>query len=314
MAEVKKLPKEFAESRDVNPALPRSQNGSSPQHLLVTLLGDLWYEGNEAIPASVLIAVLAEFDISKPAARAAINRLVRRGILASTRTGREARYLLTDRAHAILRRGLADIGKSATQTPPWDGRWTLAAFSIPEERRDLRSTLRNRLRWLGMAPLFDAQWVSSRADPTEIADVFEELGIPTFSVFRGEIDASSGVTPIAAWDLDRIGAAYAQFQERYEPQLQRLREGRFVIADALVERTRLMDEWRTFLTLDPKLPDELVPADWPRALARSTFLALYDELGELALIRARRIVAEIDPELADRLNLHSLSSHTIEHV
>lgn len=298
---------------EAGPALPRSQSGSSPQHLLVTLLGDLWYGRSEAIPASVLIAMLAEFDISKPAARAAINRLIRRGLLDSTREGREARYVLTERAHEILRRGLADISESVAETTAWDGRWTLAAFSIAEERRGVRSSLRNRLRWLGMAPLFDALWVSSHAQTTQVVNVFHDLEIKTFSVIRGELDDQSGSRPADAWDIEQIGAQYGAFQERYATQLIQLREGRFVLADALVARTRLMDEWRTFLALDPKLPAEVLPMDWPRTAARRTFASLYDGLGDLALLRARQIVSEHDDGLAERLNLHTMSAGRAEH-
>lgn len=36
--------------------LPRSQNGSSPQHLLITLLGDYWLTREELLPSAALVA------------------------------------------------------------------------------------------------------------------------------------------------------------------------------------------------------------------------------------------------------------------
>jgi phenylacetic acid degradation operon negative regulatory protein len=41
------------------------------------------------------------------------------------------------------------------ETPYWDGRWTLVAFSIPETQRQLRHAVRTNLRWLWLAPLYD---------------------------------------------------------------------------------------------------------------------------------------------------------------
>ena len=75
--------------------------------------------------------------------------------------------------------------------------------------------------------------------------------------------------------------------------------------DALVARTRVMDEWRAFPALDPDLPGELLPDAWPRASARELFIAVYDLLGPLAARRVRQIVARYSPELAPRALYHS---------
>ena len=68
--------------------LPRSQVGTNPQHLLITLLGDYWYGRTEHLPSAALVELLAEFDISEPSARAALNRLTKRGLLLSSKRGR----------------------------------------------------------------------------------------------------------------------------------------------------------------------------------------------------------------------------------
>ena len=58
--------------------------------------------------------------------------------------------------------------------------------------------------------------------------------------------------------------------------------------DALIARTRVMDEWRAFPGLDPDLPAELLPSAWPRAQARELFIGCYDLLGPLAARRVRQ--------------------------
>jgi phenylacetic acid degradation operon negative regulatory protein len=81
--------------------------------------------------------------------------------------------------------------------------------------------------------------------------------------------------------------------------------GKISIADALVARTRVMNEWRAFPALDPDLPDELLPAAWPRATARELFIACYDLLGPIATRRVRQIIARYSPELAIRAAYHN---------
>jgi len=75
--------------------------------------------------------------------------------------------------------------------------------------------------------------------------------------------------------------------------------------DALIARTRVMDEWRAFPILDPDLPAELLPAAWTRAQARELFIGCYDLLGPLAARRVRQIITRYSPELAGRAAYHS---------
>lgn len=288
--------------------LPRAQTGPSPQHLLVTLLGDLWLDGRTPIPASVLMALLAEFEVSPAAARSAINRLVHRGLLDRQRNGRAAKYVLTDRAVNILTQGLTDISAFTVGDTHWDGEWTLAAFSVAESDRDIRSALRKQLRWLGFAPLFDALWVSPHAEPADVARIYGDLGLANASVFRGQLGDGSPLSPVAAWDTEALGEAYDLFHQRHLTELERLAGGQVIAAGALVARTSLMDEWRNFLTVDPNLPDSALPTEWPRARARRTFRELYDGLGDLALLRARQVIGRFDIELAETLSLHSIST------
>jgi phenylacetic acid degradation operon negative regulatory protein len=75
--------------------------------------------------------------------------------------------------------------------------------------------------------------------------------------------------------------------------------------EALVARTRIMDEWRAFPGLDPDLPGELLPQAWPRSAARELFIATYDLLGPLATHRVRQIIARYSRELAPLAVSHS---------
>lgn len=287
--------------------LPRMQAGGSPQHLLLTLLGDYWYGQQSPLPSAALVALLAEFGVTEVGARAALSRLARRGLLALSKAGRRTSYALSARAAEVLREGIDHILSFGAEDMPWSGRWTVAAFSVPEDRRDLRHTLRTRLGWLGFAPLYDGLWVSPHEQVAAVTATMADLGVGNATVFTAEYaeDGPMDGHPIRAWDLDAPRRMYEHLLEEYAPVQQRLREGRIGTADALIARTALMDAWRTFPNLDPELPAALLPPRWPRARARELFIDLYDGLASLAEQRVVQVVAQFDSELAGLVRSHS---------
>jgi phenylacetic acid degradation operon negative regulatory protein len=289
--------------------LPRRQRGTPPQHLLTTILGDYWWGRREGLPSAAMVRLAGEFSVTPLAARAALSRLVRRGLLEVERQGRRASYALTEKAELVLTEGIQRIVAFGMGAPSWDGRWTVAAFSLPEQSRDLRHLLRTRLRWLGFAPLYDGMWVSAHDAGAAARKVFEELGVEQSTVLRGELVAGpGGRSPIAAWDLDELRQTYQDFVDTYAPLRERLAGGQVGPTEALVARTELMDTWRTLPSLDPELPKELLPSNWPMQGARAVFVEVYDDLGPLAEIRVRQIVGELDGGLASLVRHHTTTS------
>src|SRR5579863_4063069 len=127
--------------------LPRAQTGTTPQHLLMTLLGDYWLGRSEHLPSAALVDLLAEFEISEPSARAALNRLTKRGLLVPSKRGRYTHYGLSPHAVPLLRETSRRIVAFGTQqAAAWDGVWTIVAFSVPETQRQLRHSIRSSLR------------------------------------------------------------------------------------------------------------------------------------------------------------------------
>jgi phenylacetic acid degradation operon negative regulatory protein len=286
----------------------RATGDAHPRHLLVTLLGDYWSGRAEYLPSAALVALAAEFGVTPAAARAALSRLRRRGLLASSKTGRHTYYGLTQRARLVLAEGRDRIMAFGTRSEPWDGRWTMAAFSVPEERRALRHALRTRLRWLGFAPLYDGMWVSPHDAVDQALEALRDLKVERATVMLATIPASNPLagTPITAWDLEHIHKMYESFVEEYEPLLERVRQGGVSASEALIARTALMDTWRNFPNLDPELPDQLLPPGWPRRPARGIFAEVYDGLGPLAEVRVKQVVSRHAPELTG--SVHHLTT------
>ncbi|MBP0459238.1 PaaX family transcriptional regulator [Streptomyces montanisoli] len=276
--------------------LPRQQSGASPQRLLTTLLSEYWLDSPASLPMSAVISLLAEFDVTETSARATANRLVKRGVLESERSGRQSYLRLSDDGRQDSRQKAASIAGFGAGYDDWDGLWTVAAFSIPEQQRHIRHRVRNYLRWLGFAPLLDGLWVSAHADPAALEPIFRAAGVVNLTVLRAA--EAGGASPLTAWDLDALAKAYRRFADDHEASAAALEAGSTSPVAALTDRLRVFDAWRAFPPLDPGLPDEALPRDWPRAAARERFRALYDGLAPLAEIRFRQIVAAHDEAAA----------------
>ncbi|HEV3288003.1 MAG TPA: PaaX family transcriptional regulator C-terminal domain-containing protein [Streptosporangiaceae bacterium] len=278
-----------------------------PPRLLLTLLGDYWWRRTEPLPSAALVALLAEFGVSDSAARAALSRLTRNKLLITAKSGRRTVVRLSDRAARVLDDGGNQIFSFGRDSRPWDGQWSLVAFSIPEQNRAARDSLRKQLRWLGFAPLYDGLWVAARDRAVDVIAQLAELGITTATAFRASTvpGVSPDGLPQRAWDLDSLQERYVTFIANTSRLREHTLAGRVSPVAALVARTRVMDDWRGFPELDPDLPDELLPEAWPRATARELFTTTYDLLGPLAAHRVRQIIARYSPELAVHATHHS---------
>lgn len=280
--------------------LPRSQAGSSPQHLLVSLLGEYWFGHDEHVPSAALVDLASDFDVSPTSARAALSRLARRELVESSKDGRKTFYGLTEQAKLATQSELRRILSLGTVDHDWDGNWNVVMFSLPEDRRDVRHLLRSTLRFRGFAPLFDGVWVSPDSDPTAALEGLEELGIENSTILKSSVTHASGIgDPLAAWDLDEVAASYRSFIADFSALREQVATGAISPTEALVRRGAVLDAWSSFPDLDPDLPAAMLPADWPRHEARQVFVDLYDGLGPLAALRVTQVVKQYAEALPD---------------
>ncbi|MEU7876319.1 PaaX family transcriptional regulator C-terminal domain-containing protein [Dactylosporangium sp. NPDC049140] len=274
--------------------LPRRQSGPAPQGLAVTLLADYTLRTRAWLPSAAIVALLAEAGASEAGARTAISRLARRGVLLGARRGRHSSYRLAPAAAGQLSAGGQWILSSAAGAEPWDEWWTLIAFSLPQHERTRRRALRGRLRWLGCAPLYDGLWISPHALTGPAAAQLDEVAPGAMTVFRArhlELGAAARRDPIQAWDVAAIAGHYDAFAERWRPLLPRIAAGAVGGAEAVRARTEVMDTYRRFAVLDPRLPLALLPLRWPRAATAEVFAAVYDGLARAAEEHVRAVVA-----------------------
>lgn len=273
---------------------PRAQAGPNPQHLLTTVLGEYLDSADAELPSVAVVAVLAEFGISEASARAALSRVVKRGLLARRPGSRPPVYHLTAAALARHRSRMHQFLAFGAHPRVGDGAWDTVCFSLPQHLHAQRHAVRRLLGAQGFARLYDTVWIRPRLDGDQArAGVGEDLhalldGVEgaRWSVSVSRFDAAaSSLGPAAAYDLDGLAAAYRGFLERYAGLGADVEAGVVNSAQALIARTSIMDSWRRFADLDPDLPAELLPADWPRTAARDLFLRVHSALGSPAQAR-----------------------------
>lgn len=150
---------------------------ASPQELVVTLLGSYVHpRETRRVWSGGLVAVLAELGFSDGAARIALTRLVRRGLLTRHREGRTVHYSLTRRTVALLADGdhrIFSLGRRERAA----GEWTVLWQSIPETRRQARERLVRRLRFLGFGPYADGTWIAPHDREAEVLALLGELDV-----------------------------------------------------------------------------------------------------------------------------------------
>lgn len=293
--------------------IPRAQVGSSPQHLLTTLLGEYLDSSAADLPSAAVIAILREFGISESSARAALSRLVKRGLIATRGNERPPVYHLTAQAIAKHRSRMQHFLNFGARPPQWTGDWVMASFSIPSSGQAARHAVRRSLSALRFVGLYDSVWIRPGSDTSAVKKTLDELlhrvEGARWSIMRVRFDEESGPHgPAAAYDLDALAADYSAFIERYAGLRVAARNGEVDAARALVARTSAMDSWRKFPDTDPDLPHHLLPQPWPRQQARETFLEIHSALGALAQSRLIEVATPYWPDAASWITYFQASN------
>lgn len=247
-----------------------------PQDLVITLLGCYVRSSQHTVWSGGLVALLGEFGFSEGAARVALTRLVRRGLLERVRAGRLVHYRVTPRCERLLAEGDGRIFGLGHARPDGDG-WTLLLHQIPESRRLELSRLARRLRFLGFGSVPDGTWVSPHDHADEVERLLVDLGVSEFAtVFVGQPGAGVSGLVGRAWDLNGLAERYEAFCAAF---------GDVCVVgdlDAFLVRTRATHTFRGFPSLDPELPEELAPLSETRWRAVGIFAGLYTELRDPA--------------------------------
>jgi phenylacetic acid degradation operon negative regulatory protein len=240
--------------------------------LVFDLFGDYLRYRDGEVRLRSLVALMGAFDVPETTVRVVVTRMRKEGWLDSVRSGRETCYQLTPAAWNLLDEGRSRIFDRAGG--PWDGQWHMVMYSVPETERALREQLRKKLAWSGFGPLSASVWVSPHDRTGGVRAAVAGNPNVVLDAFHARSEGVEHDRDIArrCWDLTGLDRDYARLVADYRPRLARYRQGALSSREALVERMRLIQDYRHFPFRDPDLPPELLPEGWSGRVAHDVFL------------------------------------------
>ncbi len=236
---------------------------------LFTLFAEfLWPEGRA--PVALLVRWMKALGFSEPAVRAAVSRSAARGWLIRE-PGRAAVYRLSDR----VRWQVAQV-RSRLYDPeaPWDGRLRVLLHHVPEDRRGDRDRFRKELILLGFGTPYPGVWIHPGPRLEAARELVGFYGLERYvELFLAERRSLLPLSELLdkSYALREAEAAHRAFLNQDWPIPKDPEE-------AFQYLVRLVHERRKTLFVDPGLPPDLLPEDWPGAPARERFLELRSAL------------------------------------
>ncbi|HKO26246.1 MAG TPA: PaaX family transcriptional regulator C-terminal domain-containing protein [Solirubrobacteraceae bacterium] len=245
----------------------RSVGAPAARSLLLTILGEYVLPRGEPVWQETLVGALVSVGHSSQAARQALARSVRGGWLETSRVGRRARVSLSSRTCELLATGASRIYSFGSPWH-WDGRWLVLILRVPESRREVRHQLRTQLAWAGLGSMGGGVWLTPHVSrEAELQDVVRSAPAAEATLFVASLGALGRGADVAAaaWNLESVRSQYEAFIEDFAAVRPSSGEAFFRM------QTLLVHAWRKFPFLDPDLPAELLPSDWPRRRAHELF-------------------------------------------
>jgi phenylacetic acid degradation operon negative regulatory protein len=255
-----------------------------PQEVILGLFGE--YVGlDEQAWSGGLVQLLGDLGFSGGASRVALNRVIKRGLLAPVKRARFVFYQITPRLKVVHDEGRRQTFSAMTD-PPWSGEWTLIWYAVPEERRLQRARLGRWLNLRGCGALQDGTWISTGNCEREVRDLADRLGISKHVVifvgrFEGE-GANLSALLEHAWHIDDLKRMYDKFTKTFGPYVKKKSLNSLTERECFVIRTRLIEMFRATTTQDPRIPDKVLEIGWRRREAIVIFQELHVALREKA--------------------------------
>ena len=238
-----------------------------PSSAIFTILGEHLRHLGMEVWVGTLIQCLGQFGISEGAVRVTLSRMSQQGWVESRKIGQKSFYRLTEKGQKRIAEGLRRVyHQKETQ---WDGQWRIVMYTIPETMKDIKDQLRKELTWTGFGYLGNNVWISPHNLYSQVMEIIEEHQLHHYvDVYTARYEGPQSNRELVhkAWDLAYIDQAYQSFLDQFEPMYEKLYQlevsGKLTDPEAFKGRIQLVHQFRKFLFIDPKLPQELLPSDW----------------------------------------------------
>ncbi len=264
--------------------------GRRPKGLILDVYGRYAAHFRGWLAVADLIELMALLGIDEQAVRSAVSRMSRQGLLVRESRGGVRGYAATATTRLLFEE--ADRRIYLPMEPArLDDDWVLVSFSMPEDERDKRNALRLQLMWLGLGTVSSGLRIGPSRVRARVEEAVARLGVEEYvDVFTAHHEGLGSLADLVrrSWDLSELADAYQRFLAASTPVLRSLERRRRPVEpdDAFAAYTLVLHEWRKFPYLDPGLPVELLPPDWPGRAAATLFAELRSRLEPLAFEHA----------------------------
>lgn len=146
----------------------------------------------------------------------------------------------------------------------WDRWWRMVAFDIPNKLKGRRTSLRKKLKELGMGKLQESLYITPYDFGLDLQEFIETHELSEFvEVFEARHTFGSNPQTIArrVWELDKLEEKYEEIKQQLE------KKHKFTFKDKLEYQTK----FEQIILYDPLLPGELLPKDWIGFKVRKLF-------------------------------------------
>lgn len=208
-----------------------------------------------------LVAMASLFGISDGAARTCLWRMVSNGELTSD----DGMYALA--GGLLERRERVDEASRFAATRQWDGTWELAVVSLERRSAADRLALRKAASALHLAELREGVWIRpDNLDPDRVPTLRAVLDRQCVH-FHGAATDIPAETVRSLFNLDDWAADARRFTRALHDEI----DAEAVAADDFVYWFALSVAVVRHLQLDPLLPAEFLPDQWPGRDLRSAY-------------------------------------------
>lgn len=258
-----------------------SRPGSTTS-LLRTVIGLYLRDAGGWMSTRHIIALMEALGVTAAVSRTALSRLKKKEIVLPQLRHGVPGFAVTEGAAAMLARGDRRIFNPRLMSAA--DRWCLVSFSIPETEREKRHQLRRRLHWIGCGTVAAGLWICPDSLREEVEEILEDLEL------RGMATVFVTATPLVGgslreaasewWDLDAVAELHRDFIRHHGSAADDAGPDNSsgdgpASAETFARYVRCIDRWRVIPYLDPGLPAEFLPEDWPGMAG----IALFERLG-----------------------------------
>jgi phenylacetic acid degradation operon negative regulatory protein len=215
---------------------------------------------------SFLYLRLSEFE--KGSIRDAVVRLERVGAVDKLERNGLARIRLTNLGKDIL---TEETGGRDSSNTSWDKRWRLVILDgTGKQHRALLSALRQlsyrrvaRGAYVSPLPVSESTGkLFLQKKWTNLAQVIES---------RRLILGDDRQWARRLWNLDKLGSQYETFVTLANRLLKMSRKNNMLLKQSKGGFKEVFDRWFFLYSIDPRLPTQLLPPDWPAGKAKELF-------------------------------------------